>query len=158
MTTDPFDQAADFDEFEVDLSEASDDVPPEGVFVARVAGIGKDISKSGNPMALWDFRIVADENGKKTEHAGKAPKTLYTAFTPKALWKLDEVLTALGVIPPPEKGVARPKLKFTKADVMDKICLIEIKHGDYNNRPQAEINALQPYTGDLPADLDDIPF
>jgi hypothetical protein len=128
------------------------------VYVARCSSIAKDVSKAGNPMAIFDFPIIADENGKKTEHAGRSPKSVYAAFTAKAMWKLDEILTALRVVPPQEQGVARPKLKFTKADVIDKVCMIEVKHSEYNNRPQAEVNALQIFEGKLDPKLDDLPF
>lgn len=154
MSSDPFDQAAVFDEFEVDLAQAESNVPPPGVYVAKCMSVSKDMSKAGNPMFIWDFRIIGDDHGKKCPASGMSPKTVYTAVTPKALWKLEEVLVGLQVCKPGEA------VKFTKADVVDRLCLIAVEHSEYNGRPQAEISAFKPYTGGLDKNIsgDDVPF
>ena len=154
--SDPFNRAEAFDEFEADLSQAENNTVPAGIFVARCSGVKKDVSKAGNPMFVWDFTIVADEHGKKCPASGMSPKSVYTALTPKALWKLEEILVALGVCKPGEK------VKFTKADVLDAICQIVVEHTDFDGRPQAEISAFREYKGGIDQSAlkggDDIPF
>lgn len=156
MSSDPFDRAVTADEFEVDLSQAESNVIPEGIYLFKVVDVTKAMSKNSNPMFVWEFEVFRDEKGNRTPHAGMRPKLVHTVLTPKALWKLEEILVALGVTEP------GGKVKFTRADVIDRFCLGAVEHEDYQNRPQANITAFKRYeggvTGGTPGSDEDLPF
>jgi hypothetical protein len=73
---------------------------PEGDYRVQVKSVKHDTSKDGNPMLVWEFEIV---DGK---HKGKVLKD-YTSLSPKALWKLKQVLEAMGVTVPNKRVALR---------------------------------------------------
>lgn len=71
---------------------------PEGDYKVTVDTVKQSESKAGNAMLVWDFKI---SEGK---FAGKKLRDR-TTLTPESLWKLKQVLEAMG-ISVPSKQVA----------------------------------------------------
>lgn len=120
------------DSFEVDLSnveESSAYVIPDGLYKAKCVDIAQDVSKSGNPMFVWQFEIM--DNG----FAGRIFK-LWTAITPAAMWKVAETVIALGV------GQSGQVVKFKRTDVLNKMCGLVMEQDEYNGKPISRIDRV----------------
>lgn len=126
------------DEFEVDLDREEDELPKAGQYVLRLVDVQKDVSKAGNPMWVFDWDIVGDAAGDTT-FAGERYKS-FCALTSAALWKLEETLLAIGAIESPGQ-----KAKFKRADVIDTLVLGHLVEGEYNGRPQMQLDAVGPH-------------
>jgi hypothetical protein len=114
--------------FEVDLTDVQESsfAIPDGTYKAKCVDITQDISKSGNPMFIWDFEIV------EGNYKGKTFKS-WTAITPAAMWKVAETVQALGV------GQTGQVVKFKKGDVINKLCGIVMEQDEYNGKPTSRI-------------------
>lgn len=120
------------DMFEVDLSEVStNSAIPEGIYKVRCIEVEQAVSQSGNPMFVWTFTIV------EGEYQGKDYK-VYTATTPAALWKVAEVVTALGV------GQTGQVVKFKRSDVLNKECGAVIEDTEYQGSTRSAIAKIVP--------------
>lgn len=135
----PFGRPKDDEEpdlFEVDLtgvSESGNVLIPEGQYPAVCVGVKYGYSKSGgNPQWIWRFAIA---NGP---HAG-VELNYYTALTPGALWKVTEVVTALGL------GKAGEKVAFKKEQAINRRCLIEVFTDTYNGQKRSTIAQVLPH-------------
>lgn len=118
------------DAFEVDLSSVSDGYSiPEGTYEAKCIDVQQEVSKSGNPMFVWEFEIT------KGNHAGRTFKS-WTAITPAAMWKVAETVIALGV------GQQGQVVKFKRGDVLNKPCGIVIESDEYNGKETSKISRV----------------
>lgn len=114
--------------FEVDLTNVQDSsfAIPDGTYKAKCIDITQDVSKSGNPMFIWEFEIV------EGDYKGRTFKS-WTAVTPAAMWKIAETVQALGV------GQTGQVVKFKKGDVINKLCGIVMEQDEYNGKPASKI-------------------
>ena len=116
------------DAFEVDLSDVQDSYAiPDGVYAAKCVDVSQDISKSGNPMFVWEFELVGgDYNGRSFKS--------WTAITPAAMWKVAETVQALGV------GQTGQVVKFKRSDVIGKACALIMEQDEYNGKTSSKIS------------------
>lgn len=77
---------------QVNLSdvETEYDPIPSGQYVARLVGAKEETSSSGNPMIVWQWKIM------RGDHKGREIRS-YTSMQPQALFSLKEHLEAFGV-------------------------------------------------------------
>lgn len=124
-------QAGSNDAFEVDLSNVEDAsyAIPDGTYKAKCIDVSQDVSKSGNPMFVWQFEIV------EGDYAGKQFKS-WTAITPAAMWKVAETVIALGV------GQTGQVVKFKRGDVINKLCGIVMEQDEYNGKATSKITRV----------------
>ena len=117
--------------FEVDLTDVQESsfTIPDGTYKAKCIDIVQDVSKSGNPMFIWDFEII------EGNYKGKTFKS-WTAITPAAMWKVAETVQALGV------GQTGQVVKFKKGDVINKLCGIVMEQDEYNGKPTSRITRV----------------
>lgn len=119
------------DAFEIDLSEVQDQsyAIPDGTYKAKCIEVSQDVSKSGNPMFVWDFEIT---EGK---YAGRTFRS-WTAITPAAMWKVAETVIALGI------GQQGHVVKFKRQDVLNKECGLVMEQDEYNGKPTSRISRV----------------
>lgn len=117
--------------FEVDLTNVQDSsfAIPDGTYKAKCIDITQDVSKSGNPMFVWEFEIT------EGDYRGRTFKS-WTAVTPAAMWKVAETVQALGV------GQTGQVVKFKKGDVINKLCGIVMEQDEYNGKPTSRITRV----------------
>jgi len=124
------------DVFEIDLTgmaEGGAVLIPEGQYEAVCVEVKHGYAKSsGNPQWIWRFAIA------KGPHAG-VELLYYTALTPGALWKVSEVVTALGL------GQPGQKVSFSKEQARNRRCLIEVVTDTYNNQKRSTIAQVLPH-------------
>lgn len=82
---------------------------PEGDYRVRVKSVKHDTSKAGNAMLVWEFEV---SEGK---HAGKVLRDR-TVLQANSLWKLKQLLEAMGV-EVPSKRVALRLEKYLKKEL-----------------------------------------
>ena len=119
------------DAFEVDLSDVQDQsyAIPDGTYKAKCIEVSQDVSKSGNPMFVWEFEIT------EGQYAGRTFKS-WTAITPAAMWKVAETVIALGI------GQQGQVVKFKRQDVLNKECGLVIEQDEYNGKPTSRISRV----------------
>lgn len=117
--------------FEVDLSNVEDPTYaiPDGIYKAKCIEVTQDVSKSGNPMFVWEFELVGGD------YAGRTFKS-WTAITPAAMWKVAETVIALGV------GQQGQVVKFKRQDVLNKECGLVMEQDEYNGKPTSRISRV----------------
>lgn len=121
------------DSFEVDLTEVSSGFTiPDGMYPLRCVDVSQGVSNAGNPQFIWDFVIT------QGEQAGKDMK-LFTALTPAAMWKVAEVVVALGV------GQVGQQVKFKKSDVVGKECVGVIEKQTYKGNERSSITKCMTF-------------
>lgn len=132
----PFPKPREEDVFEIDLTGMTEGgvvLIPEGQYEAICIEVKHGYSKSsGNPQWIWRFAIA------KGPHAG-AELLYYTALTPGALWKVSEVVTALGL------GQPGQKVSFKREQARNRHCLIEVVTDTYNNQKRSTITQILPH-------------
>ena len=133
------------DDFDIDLSKANEGLPPEGIAILQVIDVKKGRSKANNPQFIWEIRVCEYREGPGVGTDCEALDTItyFTAVTRNALWKVDEIIRALGV-PVTEEGRAT----FKRPEVLGVLMLGSLKKGEYNGRPQCNIESLRAYPGD----------
>lgn len=119
------------DAFEVDLTniEGQSYAIPDGTYKAKCIDVTQDVSKSGNPMFVWQFELV------EGQYAGRQFKS-WTAITPAAMWKVAETVIALGV------GQNGQVVKFKRGDVIGKLCGLVMEQDEYNGKPTSRISRV----------------
>lgn len=119
------------DAFEVDLSDVQDQsyAIPDGTYKAKCIEVTQDVSKSGNPMFVWEFEIT------EGQYAGRTFKS-WTAITPAAMWKVAETVIALGI------GQQGQVVKFKRQDVLNKECGLVMEQDEYNGKPTSRISRV----------------
>ena len=128
--------------FEADLSEAS---IPAGAYAAQLTDLFKDVSSSGNDMWVWEFTIA------EGQHLGQTLRT-YTALTASAVWKLAQVVRALGL---PMKD---NRACFSHKDAIGRWVILGVKTGSYQGVPRAEIGDVKPWPVDRQHPVEATPF
>lgn len=117
------------DTFEVDLTNVDNSGGfrvPEGTYRAKLIEVEQSVSKGGNPMFVWTFEISAGEQ------AGFQLKS-FTAITPAAMWKVAEIVEALGV------GQTGSVVKFKRSDVINRECGLAVEDQEYNGSVRSSI-------------------
>ncbi len=141
MTADPFDSGGFDDDFEVNLGKVGGR-PPAGSAIVELAQIKKQVSQSGNPMWVFEFKIIeyrqVDGEGEASDWIGEV-LPVFCALTPNAMWKLAETVGALGIDVPADDRVAR----FKSEDVIGVQALAALKHTEFNGRETTSIDALR---------------
>lgn len=119
------------DAFEVDLSDVQDQsyAIPDGTYKAKCIEVSQDVSKSGNPMFVWEFQLI------EGQYTGRTFKS-WTAITPAAMWKVAETVIALGI------GQQGQVVKFKRQDVLNKECGLVIEQDEYNGKPTSRISRV----------------
>ena len=132
----PFPKPREEDTFEIDLTGVAEGgavLIPDGQYEAICIEVKHGYAKSsGNPQWIWRFAIA------KGPHAG-VELPYYTALTPGALWKVSEVVTALGL------GQPGQKVSFSKEQARNRRCLIEVVTDTYNNQKRSTITQILPH-------------
>lgn len=115
------------DAFEVDLTDVQDSFAiPDGKYKAKCIDVQQDVSKSGNPMFVWQFALVGGQ------YDGRTFKS-WTALTPAAMWKVAETVIALGI------GQTGQTVKFKRGDVLNKECGLVLEQSEYNGKATTRI-------------------
>lgn len=119
------------DNFEVDLSNVQENsfTIPDGNYKVKCTNVEQSVSKGGNPMFVWDFEIT------EGNHKGFTSK-VFTAITPAAMWKVAETVKALGV------GQTGELVKFSRSDVVGKICGAIFETREYNGNTNSQISKV----------------
>lgn len=142
MTHEPFsNDDSDNDNFVID-GDLTSNIPAEAEYYAKLIDVSKDVAKSsGNDMFVWCFQIlsgVSDGDTKYDTWEGK----VYTALSDAAMWKVNETLVALGL---GEVRDGRIKANFSKAEAVNRRCIIVIKHDEYRGQPTAKIDTVKEH-------------
>lgn len=118
------------DTFEVDLTNVqSGFVIPDGYYKAKCTEVEQSVSQSGNAMFVWTFTII------EGEYTGREFKT-FTSMAPAALWKVAEVVQALGV------GQTGEVVKFNRSQVIGKECGLILEESEYNGQVRSQISRV----------------
>lgn len=123
------------DVFEVEVPNDDGDSKfrvPATDYPARVVDLFKDTSSAGNAMYVWEFELLWPRSVR-----GKTFRN-FTALTPAAMWKLTEVLEALGL---GEKG---KKAKFKKEDAIGRMAIVSIEDQEYKGQMRSSIAKISP--------------
>lgn len=122
------------DELDIDFAGSKDAfVVPNGKHAMVCVDAVKGVSKSGNKMITWTFR--AGESAKRLEF-----KT-WTVLNEASLWKLDEVLFALGL-----KTKEQERAKFKLRDAIGRQVMCVMKLGtNGKGGARSEIDSLLPH-------------
>lgn len=120
------------DDFSVELGVDEGFRIIAGKYSAKVIGLEKTVSKAGNPMWVWSFVLMAGQ------YAGREFKT-YTVLSASAMWKMREVLVALGL------GQEGKQSQFKRADAIGKKCTLVIQDSEYNGTKSSEVEKVTPF-------------
>lgn len=136
MSDNPFGTKVSLDQnpdvFEADVGEDAGAFNiPEGHYPAYLSELEKGYSNAGNPMWIWDFTI------KGGQYEGRKFRC-YTAITPAAMWKLNEVLIALGL------GEPGKQAKFAKKDAIGRLCIIDLEDDTYEGTKRSSVKHVLP--------------
>lgn len=125
--------AVENDVFEADLTDADNGlIIPDSLYSLRCIDVEQGVSNSGNPQFVWTFAIT------QGEYSGREFK-LWTALTPAAMWKVAEVIVALGV------GEVGKAVRFHKKDILGKECVGVIEESDYKGRKRSSISRVMTF-------------
>jgi hypothetical protein len=130
----PFDGDYD-DDFEANLESSG--ATPDGIYLAKVVSLTKEMSSAGNPMWVWEWEITHSENGEVSPFAGHEVRN-YCALTAAAMWNLEETLVAIGLAKPGETA------KFKKKDAMGRRAKIAVKNEEGRRFPSIEAITAHP--------------
>lgn len=109
------------DTFEIDLTDVSSGFTiPDGNYKVKCVEVEQSVSKGGNPMFVWTFKV---SDGPSIGFQLK----MFTAITPAAMWKVAETVVALGV------GQTGSVVKFKRSDVIGKECGATVEKTEYGN-------------------------
>jgi hypothetical protein len=130
-------------EFEADVGgmqeeRAAGELQTGQDYVFRLIDVQFEYSQAGNPMWTWDFACVSDLKGNQ-DHAGKEMR-YWTALTPSALFKVEEVMNALNVTTD-DKG----KAKFKKSDVVGVLVLGHVVESEYQGQKRPSLESVAPH-------------
>lgn len=111
----------------------------EGIHRAKIAEIQEKTSQGGDDMLQIKMEVVAGADKGCTVFDN-------CVLTDKALWKLKQLLTAIGV-------KCDGKVAVDLDNLIGKVCEIEVSHEEYNGSVRARITNYSKVT--TPADADD---
>ena len=126
------------DDFEIEMPTNKARVG-KGKHIAKLISVEKEVSKEkddgsgGNPMWTWTFVVV------EGPYAGEELK-VWTALTPTAMWKVGEVLNALGLGTEPGQ-----KVSFKRADAIGRLCVLNVTEDEFDGRPTSKVAAVLPH-------------
>lgn len=101
--------------------------PPEGTYTVEVDSVEQGESAEGNAKLDWQFSI--------TEGKNKGSKLwTTTSLLPQALFKLRDLLDALGMDVPDDV------MELDLDEVVGMSCGVVVYHEDYNGKPSAKIS------------------
>lgn len=141
-THEPFGNAnGDDDNFVID-GDLTSNIPAEAEYYAKLIDISKDVAKSsGNDMFVWCFQILSAVNDGDTKYDTWEGK-VYTALSDAAMWKVNETLQAMGL---GQVKDGRIVANFSKAEAINRRCVIEIVHEEYRGQPTAKIGTVKEH-------------
>lgn len=121
------------DDFELEgLDEiGSKFLVPDDDYKIKLTGLTKEVSNAGNPMWVWVWTII------EGPEAGKDFK-LWTAITAGALWKMQQVLAAIGL----HDGES-PRVKFSRSEALGRTCIGTFKQEPYQGRMTSKIASVR---------------
>ena len=139
--------------FEIDMGSATVDDrrdPSPGDYEATLSDLEKSFSKAGNPMWVWHFKL---NGGSFTGYTYR----YYTAVTPAAMWKVAQVVAALGLS---QDGKTA---NFTKSDAIGKPALLRLEEETWDGQTRINISEIMPTRQSTPtpaaaAPNDAVPF
>lgn len=100
-----------------------------GFHPAKIIDFEKSVSKSGNPTYVWQFLIIGGPSeGIEIKY--------WTSLLPQSRWKSVETLQAVGI---PAAGSV---VRFTKQDVIGRICILEIEQEEYDGKPNHKVEKV----------------
>ena len=115
----------------VDLQNLTEGTwPPAGVHTLKVVKCDVQKSKAGNPMLYWEFDVMS------TDGIDYRRVWTNTSLLPQALYKLRELVAALGVYPGPEG--------FKRSECMGKVCRAWITIEQYEGKDVAKPDQFAP--------------
>ena len=120
-----------------DMSTVAEGVYPALVFKADVLH-----SKAGNPYINWTFKLLGEFEGRQ--------QWMMTSLQPKALWKLKELLAALGETEETLSGSKELDLET----YLGAYCKVKIVHEEYNGQTRSKVDSVEPLNVDEQAALD----
>ena len=121
------------DVFSVEIPEGDGDfLIDEDEVIGRVVGLEKATSEANNPMWVWSFAVNEGKN------SGKELRS-YTALTPAAMWKLREMLEALGL------GEGGKVSSFSKKDAIGRLCVLHLEPDTYKGVKRSTIASVSPH-------------
>lgn len=132
-----FGKPKDDDEIVVDGLGDVDENPwyiPKGEHAASVTLVEKGTSKEGNPKTVFTFSITAGEA------KGKDIK-IHLSHSEKALWKLKQVLKALGF------DTTGKSLKFKTKECVGRKCVLVIEDNEFNGEMRSNVKTVKPPAG-----------
>lgn len=133
---DPFGTPAESDDtFSVEAIEDTGYRIEKGKYVGKLIDLQKGTSKAANPMWIWVFVLL---NGPG---AGRELK-VWTALTSAAMWKLAEVLAALGL------GQTGKATQFKKSEAIGKLAILDVVDDEYQGKKSSKVENMYP----IPAD------
>lgn len=127
----------DSEEFDFDLSQQGTDIKA-GIYEVECISWEKSQTKAhkdsgalDDNCVIMEVMITHDEHGVPVENPDSIKEWLL--WSRKAMWKMEQVLVALGVASPGKK------VKFASSDVVGKRCLAAVEIGSYNGRTRLQI-------------------
>lgn len=101
-----------------------------GSYMVKIESVGKDIKEGGEyPYLKWEFSV-----------SNKDDMTLnvITSLSPKALFKLKELMEAVGVVVPEGAMTVNP------TDYIGRVCMADVEDKTYNGKVYSNITKLKP--------------
>ena len=126
--------AAGDDVFEIDMGTANVDNrqdPTPGDYEAKLVNLEKAHSKAGNPMWVWHFKL---DGGAFSGYQYR----YYTAVTPAAMWKVAQVVAALGL------SADGQTARFSKSDAIGKPALLRLEEETWDGQKRLNISEILP--------------
>lgn len=117
-------------QYQVPLDRTANVPITEGIHLFTVKSGEEKESSAGNPM--WVFNLACQDAGEEGKEV-----TIYLVLTEKARWKFELFLDAMNA---PKTGSATINQFFGRQ------LRAEVKHEDYEGKPQARIGEMFPVT------------
>jgi hypothetical protein len=141
---DPFDDMEQTDEFAVDFTGMAESEPKPGedytfVCVDVLANQGRE---SGIPKLEFVFHIWADKDGKKPKDGLPCEgweSSVHCSQSKSALWKMEEVITALAL------GKPGQKIVFKRLEAVGTLVLGHVMESTFRGRRKLQIEFVGPY-------------
>jgi hypothetical protein len=116
--------------FHIPTPEETGRTIPDGEYLAKVISVEQQTSQAGNPMLVFDFTLV------EGDYAGRQFRT-YVALTQAAMFKVEEMVNALGI-----KGNPGSDVTISVADVINTLAVLHIEKQEYNGETRSQIKRM----------------
>jgi hypothetical protein len=126
---------------------------PEGTYNCRITETELGTSKAGNPQLRVRLEVVDGT------YAGKQSNVWYSLL-PKAAWKIDALLTALGIEKEPTGDVdenGEPITVFDDEWLLHRVVEFDVKHREYNGKTQMDFVNERASDYDVPPEDEPAP-